>query len=99
MFLYEIKLILTLALLSVPKLRSRMEEADVEPIIKRIRQLRSLVCSGALEAGQHGALAGQEGLLDALLVLYEECNKDYLKREENVSTFVNKCKCCVKFLL
>ncbi|XP_045137030.1 citron rho-interacting kinase-like [Portunus trituberculatus] len=67
-----------------------MEEARLEPIIKRIRQLRSLVCSAGLEAGQHGVLAGQEGLLDALLVLYEECNKDYLKKEEAVTSFVNK---------
>lgn len=70
---------------------SRMSEVSVEPIIKRIRQLYTLVSSGGLEAGQHGALLGQEGLLDALLVLYEECTKDYLKREENITTFVNKC--------
>lgn len=64
----------------------------MEPIIKRILQLHSLISSGGLEAGQHGALVGQEGLLDALLVLYEECSKDYLKREENVTTFINKCE-------
>lgn len=67
-----------------------MSGLSVEPIIKRIRQLHTLVSSGGLEAGQHGALVGQEGLLDALLVLYEECNKDYLKREENITTFINK---------
>lgn len=91
MYVY-IKITLTFSSLLVSRSRSRMEEATMEPIIKRIRQLRSLVCSAGLEAGQHGVLAGQEGLLDALMVLYEECNKDYLKREENVSAFVNKCR-------
>lgn len=71
---------------------SRMSGLSVEPIIRRIRRLHTLVSSGGLEAGQHGALVGQEGLLDALLVLYEECNKDYLKREENITTFINKCE-------
>lgn len=76
-----------------------MSGVSVEPIIKRIRQLQALVSSGGLEAGQHGALVGQEGLLDGLLVLYEECNKDYLKREENVTTFVNKCKSLLPWYL
>lgn len=35
----------------------------------------------------------REGLLDALCCLYDECNKDNLKRKDkNVSEFVNKCK-------
>lgn len=35
----------------------------------------------------------REGLLDALCCMYDECNKDNLKRKDkNVAEFVNKCK-------
>ena len=35
----------------------------------------------------------REGLLDALFLLYDECDKDSLKRKQkNILEFVNKCK-------
>lgn len=35
----------------------------------------------------------REGLLDALCLLYNECNKEYLKKKDkHVFEFVNKCK-------
>lgn len=36
----------------------------------------------------------REGLLDALCLLYNECNKDFLKKKDrNIFDFVTKCKC------
>lgn len=35
----------------------------------------------------------REGLLDALCLLYGECDKEYLKKKDrNIFDFVNKCK-------
>lgn len=35
----------------------------------------------------------REGLLDALCLLYNECNKDFLKKNDrNIFDFVTKCK-------
>lgn len=35
----------------------------------------------------------REGLLDALFVLYDECNKDAIKKKnKNIADFTNKCK-------
>lgn len=35
----------------------------------------------------------RDGLLDALFVLYDECNKDALKKKnKNILDFTNKCK-------
>ena len=34
----------------------------------------------------------REGLLDALVVLYEECCHDQLKRDKHVAAFVQKCE-------
>lgn len=35
----------------------------------------------------------REGLLDALCLLFDECNKDYLKKKDrNIFDFVNKCE-------
>ena len=37
-------------------------------------------------------LAGRDALLDTLLALYDECNKDGLKQNPLVASFVTKCK-------
>ncbi|KAK4323358.1 hypothetical protein Pmani_005912 [Petrolisthes manimaculis] len=76
-----------------------MGEAGAEPILKRLRQLNGMVSScgvvGGLGQESGGAtrhLLAREGLLDALLVLYQECNTEALKKEQIVSSFVDKCK-------
>lgn len=79
-----------------------MAEPVLEHIVKRIRYLSSLVSSSGLDGDKGSGLSGrqligQEGLLDALLVLYDECNTDKLKKEKNVAAFVDKCK--IEFLL
>ncbi|XP_045599128.2 citron rho-interacting kinase [Procambarus clarkii] len=70
-----------------------MEEPGVEPIVKRIRHLSTLVSSSGLDVDSDVSarqLVGQEWLLDALLVLYEECNNDQLKQEKCIADFVDK---------
>ncbi|KAK8723357.1 hypothetical protein OTU49_011677 [Cherax quadricarinatus] len=72
-----------------------MAEPCAEPIIKRIRHLSSLVSSSGLDVDQGSSLLsrhliGQEWLLDALLVLYDECNNDFLKKEKFIADFVDK---------
>lgn len=41
----------------------------------------------------------REGLLDALFVLYDECNKDVMKKKSShIVEFVNKCNFCDNLL-
>ena len=37
-------------------------------------------------------LAGRDALIDTLLALYDECNKDGLRQNPLVANFVTKCK-------
>ncbi|XP_066953798.1 citron rho-interacting kinase-like [Macrobrachium rosenbergii] len=72
-----------------------MTESTLEPITKRIRLLTSLVSrSGLNDSSNKGLTAqqfiGHETLLDGLLLLYDECNNEQLKKEENVAAFVDK---------
>ncbi|KAG7169946.1 Citron Rho-interacting kinase-like [Homarus americanus] len=72
-----------------------MAEPTLEPIVKRIRHLSSLVSTSGLDVDEGSGISnrqlfGQEGLLDALLVLYDECNNDQLKKEKNIADFVDK---------
>lgn len=76
-----------------------MEEIGVEPILKRLRQLGGMVSSCGVNGSSGQECGGaarhrlaQESLLDALLVLYQECNTDALKKEQIVASFVDKCK-------
>lgn len=34
----------------------------------------------------------REALLDAFLLLFDECNSEYMLKDKNVSGFVKKCK-------
>lgn len=45
-------------------------------------------------AKQLAATLNRETLLDAFTVLYNECDKDGLKKhDQNIFEFANKCKC------
>ncbi|XP_063605169.1 citron rho-interacting kinase-like [Penaeus indicus] len=72
-----------------------MTEPKLEPIVKRIRHLSSLVSTSGLDGGKGSGfvtpqLVGHEGLLDALFVLYDECNNDQMKKDANVCAFIDK---------
>lgn len=74
-----------------------MAEPKLEPIVKRIRHLSSLVSTSGLDGSKGSGfvtpqLVGHEGLLDALFVLYDECNNDQMKKDANVCAFIDKCE-------
>lgn len=48
-------------------------------------------CSVSGSAGANGVT--REGLIDALLLLYQECATPELMKIKHVANFVNKCKC------
>lgn len=64
-------------------------ESSKEPISVRIARLNNLFL-GRVGAGNMHYL-GREGLMDALVVLYDECNNDHLKKDQNIALFVEKC--------
>ena len=57
----------------------------------RLSRLNQLFVGKAGSGGWRTHIA-REGLLDALLVLYEECTQEELRRDKHVSAFVDKCK-------
>jgi hypothetical protein len=64
-------------------------ESSREPISVRVARLNNIFL-GRAGAGNVPHL-GREGLMDALILLYDECNKDALKKDRNISIFVEKC--------
>ena len=67
---------------------------------ERIKQLERIFLSGI--AKSNGQALSIETLLDALLVLYDECNSAALRREKNITEFVDSGKlivasCCVDY--
>lgn len=69
-------------------------EPSKDPIAVRItrlnRQILGKVTSGASKLRK---TIDREALLDALTVLYDECNDDPVKKcDDLVKTFVDKCK-------
>jgi hypothetical protein len=68
-------------------------EPSKEPICVRIARLNSIFL-GRADAGNVNAkkhCLGREGLMDALILLYDECNNDALKKDRNIALFVEKC--------
>ena len=76
------------------------EVGSTEPIVERLRQLTARVesCFTEETTKEDGLnfnfpqILAREGLLDALLVLFEECNCKELMKKPIISSFVNKCK-------
>ena len=60
-----------------------------EVITTRLSRLNQLF-AGKTSNEVHRALASREGLLDALIVLYDECK--HLPRNKYVEVFLKKCK-------
>ncbi len=64
-----------------------------ESIAERISKLSHLFAGKSRNVQIDGkSLVGQEGLLDALFVLYDECKSDALMRNLYIAAFVKKCK-------
>ena len=53
---------------------------------ERLRELERLYLQGVV--GNEGRVLSVESLLDILVVLYDECCSSTLRREKNVSEFV-----------
>lgn len=81
-----------------------MSEAEGESINARMARINHLIL-GQPEATSKvsravGEALSREGLLDAVCLLFDECNKDFLKKKDrNIFDFVNKCEydVCVCF--
>ena len=58
----------------------------METAEKRLKRLEEIYLQGV--AKSNGQAVSVETLLDALLVLYDECNSTSLRREKNISEFV-----------
>lgn len=69
-------------------------EPCTEPISVRISRLNQLLLGKSPANCQIVAkyLISREGLFDALTVLYDECNNDYMRKDKNTALFVDKCK-------
>jgi len=65
--------------------------------LDRLRCLEELFVNGVVNS--HGQAFSVETLLDILIVLYDECCSSALRREKNVSEFVEFGKCCIFFIL
>lgn len=71
--------------------------ADSITISARTTRLNTLILGRpeALPKEQKEICSGinRDGLLDALFVLYDECNKDAIKKKsKNIQDFTTKCK-------
>ncbi|XP_070571678.1 citron rho-interacting kinase-like isoform X2 [Ptychodera flava] len=62
-----------------------------EPISTRNSKLNQLFWGKAASVGPR-TLATRESLLDALFVLYDECNTEHFRRDKHIATFINKYK-------
>jgi citron Rho-interacting kinase len=64
-------------------------ESSKDPISVRIARLNNIFLGRVSSGNMH--YLGREGLVDALVLLYDECNNDYLKKDRNIALFVEKC--------
>ncbi|KAL1482059.1 hypothetical protein MTO96_034041, partial [Rhipicephalus appendiculatus] len=69
-----------------------------EPIALRSNKLNHLVLGRASCSVPNRHLASRDSLLDALFALYDECNREVLRRDKNVSLFLDKYRAIVNDL-
>ncbi|XP_075746113.1 citron rho-interacting kinase sticky isoform X3 [Rhipicephalus microplus] len=69
-----------------------------EPIALRSNKLNHLVLGRASCSVPNRHLASRDSLLDALFALYDECNREVLRRDKNVSLFLDKYRAIVQDL-
>ena len=70
---------------------SPAQAGGLEPITSKILKLDQLL-QGKCVRGINAFQITREGLIDALLVLYEECTSDEFKKNQYISKFIKKCK-------
>ena len=61
-----------------------------EGISSRISRLNQLLLGKT--PGRKVPLLDKETLLDAFMVLFNECNTDAMMEDKNISTYIKKCK-------
>ena len=61
-----------------------------EGVSSRITRLNQLLLGKT--PGRKVPLLDKETLLDAFMVLYNECNTDQMTKDKNIATYVKKCK-------
>ena len=67
-------------------------EQNNENIAKRISNLNNLlVRSLDSKASAGSCLISREVLIDALILLYDECNNEFLMKDPLIADFVEKC--------
>ncbi|XP_049520906.1 citron Rho-interacting kinase-like [Dermacentor silvarum] len=69
-----------------------------EPIALRSTKLNHLVLGRASCSLPNRHLASRDSLLDALFSLYDECNREVLRRDKNISLFLDKYRTIVQDL-
>ncbi|XP_065309458.1 citron Rho-interacting kinase-like isoform X2 [Dermacentor albipictus] len=69
-----------------------------EPIALRSTKLNHLVLGRASCSLPNRHLASRDSLLDALFSLYDECNREVLRRDKNISLFLDKYRAIVQDL-
>lgn len=78
-----------------------MEDTGTNSIIQRLCILSTAINGCGIEKENDKFsryLLAKEGLLDALLVLYDECNNDAFKRNSYISKFIKKCKYRARYI-
>jgi len=63
-----------------------------EPIAVRLARLNQLITGRSSLILEQKSLLNHDGLLDSLLVLYDECSSEYLARNQYAASFVKKCE-------
>jgi hypothetical protein len=70
-----------------------------DSITSRVSRLNQILLSPYSKSGTAiNPTLTTDALQDALLALYDECNKDSLRREPTIAEFVDKCKTSIIFL-
>ncbi|XP_077509003.1 citron Rho-interacting kinase-like isoform X4 [Amblyomma americanum] len=69
-----------------------------EPIAVRSTKLNHLVLGRASCTLPNRHLASRDSLLDALFALYDECNREVLRRDKNIALFLDKYRTIVQDL-
>lgn len=64
-------------------------EPAVEPISVRSMRLSDVLCGPTIMAS---TTFNKELLLDAIILLFDECNNELMKNDTMIANFVNKCK-------